>query len=83
MGLDNVLKVAAGPNHAVFAVVEGNKILKYSKRWGKWVQFGNKHNANKVTLDGTGNIYLQDLNDTVWKTKTSDLHDYQIIDCQW
>jgi hypothetical protein len=31
LGLDNVLKVAAGPNGAVYAVVEGNKILKYSK----------------------------------------------------
>ena len=46
------------------------------------MRYGSKTNAKKVTLDGRGNLYLQDLNDTVWKTKTSDLLDRQISDCQ-
>lgn len=82
LGLDNVIKVAGGPDGTVYAVVEGDKILKYSKRMRKWMPFGTKGDAFKVTVDAQGGVYLQDNDNKLWKTQSSDLVDNRIIDCK-
>ena len=58
MGLDNVLKVAGGIDDEVYALIEGDVLVKYSKRKQKWLPFGDKGNGVKVTVDGKGTVFL-------------------------
>ena len=82
MGLENVLKVASGPGGSIFAIIEGNTIVKYNQATQSWSQFGNRHDAFKVTVDGEAHVYLQDRDNNVWKTKTSESIDNKIIECK-
>jgi len=82
MGLENVLKVASGPRGSIFAIIEGNTIVKYNKVTQSWKPFGNRHDAFKVTVDGEAHVYLQDRDNNVWKTKTSESIDNKIIECK-
>ena len=82
MGLEKVNKVAAGPNNSVYALTQDNKILKYIESKKEWVTFGTKHNGYKVTVDGFGNIFLQDRANTLWMAPTKDLLDSEIYECR-
>jgi len=80
--LTNALKVTGGPDDSVFAIIEGDTVVKYNKRKETWEPFSDKENIHEVAANGAGGVYFQTKDLELFATSDEPLLEEQIIDCR-